>query len=250
MDSLKIVSLDLFETLVHFNSAAFNSRNALQNAMESQENIPEVPFEVFYNHYIKIMRAKMSNYEAEEEFRNDEVILNIWKQFNITINSELKKKAFFIIEEYFRSVLGLITLFPGVIETLDFVKQLGLKLILTSNHTWPQNGRDVLRLYNLESYFDKIIFSADLRWRKPSPKIFQEVVSGFLKIERDQVLHIGDDLRADIIGGLKSGFKTLWVNNSISSSELRDLPSSSNFLGIISEIKQLPSFLTSNFKDK
>ncbi len=249
MDSLKIVSLDLFETLVHFNSKAFNSRITLQNAMESHDNLPEIPFDVFYNYYSKIVRAKMSDYEAEQEFRNDEVILDIWKQFDFPIGSELKEKAFIIMENYFRSVLGLISLFPGVYETLAFLKKLDLKLILTSNHSWPQNGWEILQTYHLESYFDKIIFSADLRWKKPSPKIFQEVISNFLHVERNQVLHIGNDLRADVLGGLKSGFKAIWVNNSISSSESQDLPISSNFLGIISEINQLPSFLTTYLEE-
>jgi len=249
MDSLKIVSLDLFETLVHFNSKAFNSRITLQNVMESQNDLPEMPFDVFYNHYVKIVRAKMSDYETEKEFRNDEVILDIWDKFNVTSGSKLKEKAFSIMEEYFRSVIGLITPFPGVYDTLDFLKNLGLRLILTSNHSWPQNGWEVLRINRLETYFDKIIFSADLRWKKPSPRIFQEVISGFLNVERNQVLHIGDDFRADVIGGLNSGFKTIWINNLSSSLELKDLPSSLNFLGTISEINQLPSFLTTNLED-
>ena len=45
MPDIKVISLDLFETLVHFESHNFDSRSTLDKALKSVENVPEIPFE-------------------------------------------------------------------------------------------------------------------------------------------------------------------------------------------------------------
>ncbi|MHA2342776.1 MAG: hypothetical protein ACXADW_12935 [Candidatus Hodarchaeales archaeon] len=46
MSDIKIVSLDLFETLVHFESQKFDSRSTLDKALKSVDKVPDIKFEL------------------------------------------------------------------------------------------------------------------------------------------------------------------------------------------------------------
>ena len=62
-------------------------------------------------------------------------------------------------------------------------------------------------------------------------------------MKRENIIHCGDDYIAYVIGALKYGFKALWIENTRtghSDFQVKDHP---NYLGSISEIKDLPNFL-------
>ena len=243
MTDIKVISLDLFETLVHFQSEKFNSRSTLDKALKSTKKVPDVPFETVFEQYYQIVREKMRDYSSEEEFRNDEVLLKIWKSHNIPITPDLKKTAFDVITAYFSDVSHLIQPFSGVHDTLQFLLDQSMHLVLVSNHSWSQNGWEIMELLNFKDYFKKIIFSADIGYKKPSPKIFDEIKEAFPDYTDGEIVHIGDDIRADVYGALKYGFKAVWIKNSKHidlESVILDHP---NYLGAINSIQDAPTIL-------
>ena len=243
MNSIQVISLDLFETLVHFRSQKFDSQSTLESALQTHSQVPEIPFEIVYSQYYEIVRRKMRDYLTEHEFRNDEILLQIWEQNNVPITTELKKIAFNVISTYFADVTHLVTPFSGVYDTLDYLVQQEMKLILLSNHSWAPNGWELVNHYKFADYFSKIIFSADIGYKKPSPKIFQHITETFPDLEPVNILHIGDDLHADIGGGLEYGIKALWIENSQSKGKESDYWNHPNYLGKISNIRDLPDYL-------
>ena len=242
MTSFDIVSLDLFETLVHFKAHSFDSRSTLENAFQNHPEVPKIPFEIVYTNYYQIVRSNMRNYESETEFRNDQVLLDIWKDLhNVEITPKLKKLAYSVITTYFKDVTNLIQPFPDVYKTLDYLSD-NYKLVLLSNHSWAPNGEELITHFQLREYFDKIIFSGDVGFKKPSPRIFDIITSHF-QTKKENILHCGDDYIADIIGALRYGFKALWIENSKIKPEEQLMKNHPNYLGGISEIKELPDFL-------
>jgi len=135
--------------------------------------------------------------------------LSIWES-DVIITPLLRKAAIQIINYYFDNLLYLIHPYPGVHETLDYLADKDYKLVLTSNHSWPQNGYAVLKNHNLLKYFQKIVFSGETGWKKPSRKFFSKVFLDF-DTQKDRILHVGDDLDRDIIGALDFGIKALWI---------------------------------------
>jgi HAD superfamily hydrolase (TIGR01549 family) len=204
---------------------------------------PEIPYELIYSKYYKIIRKKMRDYDNEREFRNDEVLLQIWEQSNVPITEELEKIAFKVMSSYFANVIHLVTPFSGVYTTLDFLIEKGIQLILLSNHSWAPNGWELVDHYKFTKYFSKIIFSADIGYKKPSPKIFHQIIDTFPDSKQSDILHIGDDLLADIAGALEYGIKTLWIENSRSRGKESDYLDHPNYLGKIPNIRDLPEFL-------
>ena len=241
MTSLDIISLDLFETLVHFKSHAFDSRSTLHKALQKHPEVPNIPFETICSNYYQMVQSNIKNYELEREFRNDQILLDIWKQKSIQITPELEQTAYNVITTYFEDVTSLIQPFSGVYETLDYLKD-RFKLVLLSNHSWAPNGEDVITHFQLKDYFDKVIFSGDMGFKKPSPMIFDKIIK-FFPMKKENILHCGDDYIADIGGALNYVFKALWIENSRTKTTDQKIENHPNFLGGISEIKELPEFL-------
>jgi putative hydrolase of the HAD superfamily len=142
---------------------------------------------------------------------------------------------------YFENVTNLIQPFSNVHETLDLLKD-RFTLVLLSNHSWAPNGEEVLSHFQLDDYFEKVIFSGKIGYKKPSTKIFDEILK-FFPMKRENIIHCGDDYIADVIGALKYGFKALWIENARLGHLDLQVENHPNYIGSISEIKELPEFL-------
>lgn len=97
---------------------------------------------------------------------------------------------------------------------LHSLKEEGYSLNISSNTGYIEGTTIIatLKCLNIFEYFDFCIFSDEIRLSKPSPEFFEKVFerTGFEKLE---VLHIGDNFKADYDGAVKYGFKALHINN-------------------------------------
>ncbi len=78
--------------------------------------------------------------------------------------------------------------------------------------------RLILEDLDILSYFEFCIFSDEIGYSKPSPLFFDAVfeqIHGLYngQIQKNQVLHIGDNAASDIFGGQNFGFQTLQINH-------------------------------------
>jgi FMN phosphatase YigB (HAD superfamily) len=67
-----------------------------------------------------------------------------------------------------------------------------------------------LRKFDIAKYFDAIVVSGILVWRKPSARIFREALQA-LDVKAEETVFVGDSLIADIEGAKKVGMKTVLV---------------------------------------
>ncbi|MFX1283859.1 MAG: HAD family hydrolase [Promethearchaeota archaeon] len=240
-----IVSLDLFNTLVYVDRSSFDVWSHMEKALlefpELQQKIPKITLDNIITDYYSAVRQKVHNKETEMEFRNDDILFDVLSQY-MELSSELSALATKIIEYYFDSALPLIHSFPGMLKTLDYLKENDYTLVLASNHSWAKNGWDVLRKFDIVSYFDQIIFSGDLGWRKPSPKVFAAAISGLSYRSKEHIIHVGDEIDADIKGAIQFGIKALWVCSPRDKSK-KDMGAKFNFHKIISNITELTQVL-------
>jgi HAD superfamily hydrolase (TIGR01549 family) len=100
---------------------------------------------------------------------------------------------------------------PGAVEFLSFLKARGIKLGLISNTQMPARFRHpTIEKQGLLSYFDAIVLSSEVSWRKPRPEIFLETLRQ-LEVEPEECLHFGDNIRADIEGAKQVGMLAVQV---------------------------------------
>lgn len=78
---------------------------------------------------------------------------------------------------------------------------------LVSNFDHPPHVRDVLIRYELNSFFDTIIISGDVRVKKPDPAIFC-IALGQTGLSKDEVIYVGDT-NEDVKGALAAGIRPI-----------------------------------------
>ena len=73
--------------------------------------------------------------------------------------------------------------------------------------------RQALARVGLDGYLKAVFTSGELGFRKPDPRFFRGLQS-VLGLDPDQLVMIGDDYRADILGAQLAGWNSLWFNPS------------------------------------
>jgi putative hydrolase of the HAD superfamily len=97
---------------------------------------------------------------------------------------------------------------------LQTLKDEGYRLNISSNTGFIEGTTIVATLKNLNifEYFEFCIFSDEIRLSKPSPRFFEKVFEQ-TSVEKWEVLHVGDNFKADYEGAVNYGFKALHINN-------------------------------------
>ena len=108
--------------------------------------------------------------------------------------------------------LGSRLLFPDTLSTLAALRARGYALgVVTNRHYGGAPFMDDLRQMGLLSFFDPghLAISADLKYRKPHPALFQNALNVF-GIPAEETAMVGDNLLADVWGAQKLGMFTIW----------------------------------------
>jgi len=104
-------------------------------------------------------------------------------------------------------------LFPHVAETLEALKREGVAIGMVSNtgRTWGRYLRRVQDRLGIGRFFDVRVFSDEVGVRKPEPGIFRAALEE-LGLSQGRVVHVGDDVDADVAGAKALGMKAVWFN--------------------------------------
>ena len=101
------------------------------------------------------------------------------------------------------------TLIDGTLDLLDYLKGKYQMHIITNGFEEVQ----FLKLNNsgLSNYFDVVITSEAVGFKKPNPIIFEYALTKANAKANESVM-IGDDLQTDIKGGLNAGMECIYYN--------------------------------------
>jgi putative hydrolase of the HAD superfamily len=113
------------------------------------------------------------------------------------------------VDAYFEPFVRSCQLIPGTYDTLASLTG-QYRLGLVSNFTHPPAVEQILVRVGLERFFDEIIISGRLGVRKPHPAIFSELTRR-LALAPDEIVFVGDELQADIVGAQKAGMRAVWM---------------------------------------
>jgi len=129
-------------------------------------------------------------------------------KFNSTVNPinnpVIKNK----IEQIWYESVENAVLKPFALEILDSLHSSGIKLGLVSNT--PPTSSLILERLQLINRFDVVVFSCDVGFLKPDPRIFNMALRA-LETPPSQAVIVGDKIRTDILGGAILGMKSVLV---------------------------------------
>lgn len=135
-------------------------------------------------------------------------------------------------------------LFDDAAAALNELQQQGQSLSIASN--FDERLHLIVAGHPLLSHVTNVFVSSDLGFAKPHPNFFQ-LVSQQLGAHPSELLLVGDDRDADVLGGLSAGWTVAWIQRkctpSIAASTLREATQSSpqaQNAFVISSLMELP----------
>jgi HAD superfamily hydrolase (TIGR01549 family) len=112
------------------------------------------------------------------------------------------------VDAYFSAFLDFSQALPGTKEMLTNLKR-HYPLGLLSNFTHAPAAWKLIETTGLASFFDTVLISGDLGYRKPHPVAFNRLVEA-LGVEKHRILFVGDDPDSDIEGAGTAGLQPVW----------------------------------------
>jgi len=176
-------------------------------------------FQQWYDTYHRLFFGMIEvSRPTHREARFDHVLNFLLIQSSIHLNGKVRFED--LLKLYYDEIYSHRKVYPEMIETLVALQKAGIRMGVVSNTTNPGFMKDYEQsLLKLDPYFEFSIYSSEVPYRKPHPSIFQLALAR-LNLDPAEVLFVGDNLNADIVGAQSVGMPTAWLNR-----EGKDLPS-------------------------
>ncbi len=99
---------------------------------------------------------------------------------------------------------------PGALQALDALSEVATLAAVTNGTAKVQGDR--IREAGIEPYLDGIYISEKMGVRKPQARFYEMILEDLGISDRSKVLIVGDDLSADVQGGMNANIDTCWFN--------------------------------------
>ncbi|MDB9822641.1 HAD family hydrolase [Deltaproteobacteria bacterium] len=208
MNNITAIGFDLFNTLITVEPETLveATDRLIQSLRQSGFSIEEEPFKKVYREIALELIARSK--QDGRETHNSIWISATLENFGQTVPPD-DTKISEAVEHYFSAFYDNCQLIPGTATMLDALKG-RYSLGLLSNFTHGPAAREILDRTGLEPYFETILISGELGFRKPYPLVFEKLIKQ-LGTPKDQILYIGDDLDCDIYGAHAAGLRPVWT---------------------------------------
>lgn len=113
-------------------------------------------------------------------------------------------------EYYEKELSNHADLIPGALNALEELGEVATLAIVSNGATMVQQPR--IEASGIGRFMDGVYISEKVGAAKPSAKLFDYCLKDLGLSNRSRVLVVGDDLLADIKGGVNAGLDTCWVN--------------------------------------
>ncbi|MEO8897408.1 MAG: HAD family hydrolase [Candidatus Dormibacter sp.] len=131
--------------------------------------------------------------------------------------------------------------YPEVGEVLGSLRDAGMRLGICSNAAYrPASMRDQLRHVGIADLVDVAVFSSEVGWRKPSPKIFSAALEA-LGATAGGTVFVGDRLREDVGGAHRAGMRAVLVERR--PGRAAEATAAKKPDAVISSLRELPALL-------
>lgn len=180
---------------------------------KTYESLVDDGFHVDYKRFIEVFYQTYQKYRLVRYQKLIEVSNSVWiaetlNQLGFAAEPEddaVRKAVNISFQGYFQSLKPR----PCASRTLKKLSS-GYALALVSNFTYAPVVYAGLRKLRFSSYFNCILVSDDVGWRKPHPRIFEEALKRLDK-SVEQAVFVGDNPMEDIQGAKGIGMKAIFI---------------------------------------
>lgn len=119
---------------------------------------------------------------------------------------EIQRGLELFLDYNHRHIADRTVLYPGVTETLDVLRERGMRMAIISNKNVAL-CREVLSVIGADCYFEEILGADSLPFRKPSPEPVLKLLADF-GVAPERAAMVGDSIN-DIAAGRGAGVTTV-----------------------------------------
>jgi len=239
---IEAVIFDFIGTLATVEGYAYE--NSLKKMYES---LRDVGFNMKYENFTQAYEKAHQKYRAIRYQELVEVTNVVWLSealnslgFATNPDEENVKEA---INIFFKDYVQSLRRRNCAVRTLKTLSKGRYALGLISNFTYAPVIYAGLRKLNLSHFFNAILVSEDVGWRKPHPKIFKEALKRLDK-KANQTVFVGDSPVEDVQGAKEVGMITIFVPSQFFTVEdVQKTPQQPDI--ILNELCKLPEILSS-----
>ena len=204
MNHITAIGFDLFNTLVTAEPQILDEamRRLIKSLRQSGFKLENEQFKEAYREAALefVKKAQEDGVETHNRF---------W------ISAALKSQGYDIlpddpqiaiaVDNYFSAFFLHCHLIPGTKEMLSSLMDV-YRLGLLTNFTHGPAARNIIDKLGLSPFFDVVLISGELGFRKPHPFVFHQLIEQ-LGVGNDQILYVGDDPKPDITGAQRAGIQ-------------------------------------------
>jgi putative hydrolase of the HAD superfamily len=208
MQNIKSIGFDLFNTLITMELQAL--KDALSRLTSS---LRDNGFAIEHNAFVKAHSEAVFEFLEQTKRDGKESHNRFW------ISTALAKLGHDVspdnphisaaVETYFSAFIQYAKLIPGTKEMLTTLRQ-NYRIGLLSNFTHPPAASQIIAELDLEPFFDVVLISGDLGYRKPHLSVFEALIDQ-LGVEKEEIAFVGDDPEADVEGARRAGLQPVWT---------------------------------------
>lgn len=230
------IFFDLDNTLWDFRK---NSKLAMQTTFSHfMLEKKQIDFNRFFEVYEVINHSLWASYRKKEVTKKELIrkrFEDTFSELKITEIDPIKMNTFYLDEMPNQK-----TLYPGVIETLKYLKTKRYQLnIITNGFKEVQNKK--LESSGLRPFFNKVFTSEEIKTPKPGPEIFEHAIKS-INAKKVNSLMIGDDWDVDILGANIFGIDAVYIGNNSNASK-RTYVENKNIIYSFERVEELKSVL-------
>lgn len=208
MNHVKAIGFDLFNTLIVMEQEALLTAfdRLAQSLSESGFDLDHTVFKTTYREEaLRFLEA--ARQDGRETHNRFWIHAALRAQGHTLEPEDLRIERG--VDAYFSVFLDACSLLPGTLEMLDAVKGRH-RLGLLSNFTHSPAALAIIDRLGLRRFFDVVLISGDLGYRKPHPFVFERLIEE-LGVGPEEMLYVGDDPEPDVLGARGSGIQPVWT---------------------------------------
>ncbi len=226
---------DLYGTLVDIRTDEHDDlmwiRLSLAFGMEGMDCSAEYLKEKYFN---EVSRLQKEDRAVKGQFAEID-LAPVYKAICCDRGYDVTEHQIEQIAKLFRILsLHKLRLFPGAVELLIRLREAGKNVYLLSNaqalFTIPE-----LQIFDLEKYFDGIILSSSVSFKKPGNEIYKIALERF-GLDPKETVMIGNDDKADCWGAHNVGLDSMYIFTEQSPKLINPLPENCHVLKTIGDV--------------
>jgi putative hydrolase of the HAD superfamily len=205
------IFLDLDDTIVADSEAA--DACWMTVCLKRASELPEITPQALYDALLVRRDWFWSDPERHRTGRCDmkaarrEIVMRTFEDQHI----DDRKIALALADDYTAERHRVVYPFPRSIETLEKLRQTGIRLALLTNGD-ARYQRDKIARFDLEKYFECIVVESEFGVGKPDAAVFRHAVER-LNVQAREVWMVGDNLAFDVLPALTLGMRGIWVDH-------------------------------------